>query len=193
MLRYVMDDIPTDFTARWSAGCSILAFIPTTVGLLSNSINETTAIADESVVLAIALSVSSITAFNRRFGDRPDRLTDTVFERESDGHPRIQTALSILGGLIAQSWMSRRWWKGSEAQLHTSSPVAVLVGAGVWYEVYEIARYGIIVFACPVKANVGMWIGLTQLLTLLNVLCRSLVFDTRIFHVRTGSCRFSRR
>lgn len=29
-------------------------------------------------------------------------------------------------------------------------------------------------------ANVGMWIGLTQLLTLLNVLCRSLIFDIRV-------------
>lgn len=117
MLRYVMDDIPTDFTARWSAGSSILAFISTIVGLLSNSINETTAIVDECVVLAFALAVSFTMVFNKRFGDRPNLLTDTIFEGQSDSHARIQTALAILGGLIAQSRMSRPWWKSSRRRL----------------------------------------------------------------------------
>lgn len=93
MLRCVMDNIPSDYTARWSAGASILAFVPTIVGLMSNSINETTSIADESILLAIALSMSSITVFTRRFRDRPKRLSDIVFEEQSESHARIQTAM----------------------------------------------------------------------------------------------------
>ena len=70
MLQCILNNIPSEVNARWSAGASILAFIPTIVGLMSNSIQETTSIADESVILAVALSLSSITASNVRFGDR---------------------------------------------------------------------------------------------------------------------------
>ena len=96
MLRCILDNVPSDFTARWSAGSSILAFIPTIVGLMSNSINEITSIADESVILALALSVTSITAFSRRFGDGPSRSTGTLFGEQGGKEIRIQTALSIL-------------------------------------------------------------------------------------------------
>lgn len=40
MLRCILNDIPSEVTARWNAGSSIMAFIPTIVGLLSNSIEE---------------------------------------------------------------------------------------------------------------------------------------------------------
>lgn len=189
MLRCVMDNIPSDFSARWSAGASILAFIPTIVGLMSNSINETTSIADESLILAVVLSMSSITAFTRRFGDRSKRLSETIFEDYKEGHAQIQSAVSALERLISQSRISHPWWKGGDTQIYASSFVAIVVGAGVWYEVYEITRYGIVAFACPVKANVGIWVGLSQLLTLLNVLCRSLVFDIHTVQVRSPRAR----
>ena len=79
LLRCILNNVPSDFTARWSSGASILAFIPMIVGLMSNSIQETTAIADESVLLAIALSLLSVTAFNSRFGDRAERHSVIVF------------------------------------------------------------------------------------------------------------------
>lgn len=189
MLRCILNDIPGEVTARWNAGSSILAFIPTIVGLLSNSIEETTSIADESILLAIALSMSSVTAFTRRFGDRPKRFSDIVFDGQSESHARIQTVVSIVEDLIAQSHTKSPWWKSNKAQLYSCSIVALFVGAGVWYEVYQITRYGIVVFACAVKANVAMWIGLTQLLTVFNVLCRSMMFDTRIIHIKTVGSR----
>ena len=73
MLQCVIDNVPSDFTARWSAGASILAFIPTIVGLMSNSINEITSMADESRFLAVALSITSVTAFISRLEDGPTR------------------------------------------------------------------------------------------------------------------------
>ena len=70
ILRCILNQIPCDYLARWSAGASILGFVPTIVALMSNSISEVTSIADESTVLAIALSISSVTAFNSRSGNK---------------------------------------------------------------------------------------------------------------------------
>ena len=113
MLRCILDNVPSDFTARWSAGASILAFIPTIVGLMSNSINEVTSIADESVLLAIALSITSITAFFRRFGDGPSRSTGTFFEEPGGKDARIQAALSILKNATSQIPKPLPWWQSS--------------------------------------------------------------------------------
>ena len=185
MLRCVLDNVPSDFTARWSAGASILAFIPTIVGLMSNSINEITSIADESVVLAIALSITSITAFFRRFGDGPSRSTgNTFFEEQGGKEIRIQAALSILKDATSRSPVPRPWWRSSTAHLYLLSLVALTLGAVIWYEVYEVSKYGIMTFACPVKVNVGMWVGLSQLLCLANLSGRSLLFDTRTVRFR---------
>lgn len=190
ILRCIMDDIPSDFTARWSAGASILAFIPTIVAMMSNSINEITSIADESVVLAIALSITSITTFNSRFWDQSKTLSDTIFEMQERGHTLTETAaLSMLEDLRAQSRRSRPLWQSSQMQIYALGIIAVSIGAGIWYEVYEITRYGVVVFACPVKVNIGIWVGLSQLLVLVNVLCRSLLFDVHTIHVRMGDTR----
>src|ERR1700730_12439156 len=66
MLGCVIDRWPSTYAARWSAGASILAFTPTIVGLMSNSIQEV----EESSLLATLLCVSSVTAFSSRFEDR---------------------------------------------------------------------------------------------------------------------------
>lgn len=64
MLRCTINGVPGDYPARWSAGASILAFIPTIVGLMSNSVDEITAIAEVSIFLAINISLSSVTVFS---------------------------------------------------------------------------------------------------------------------------------
>ena len=189
LLRCVMDNIPSEYTARWSAGSSVSAFIPTIVGLMSNSINEVTSIADESVILAITLSIASTTAFNSRFGDRSKRLSDTLLEEQREGRARIQTALSILKDLMAKSRRPRLWWQNSKLQVCAASLITVGVGVGVWYEVYQITRYGIAVFACPVKANVVLWVGISPLVTLLNVLCRSILFEIHTVNVDMRDAR----
>lgn len=184
ILRCIMDDIPSDFTARWSAGASILAFIPTIVGLMSNSINEVTSIADESGFLAIALSITSITAFISRFGDGPIRSSGTFFEEQRGKDARIQAALSILKDVVPQNQETRRWWQSSKMKICALGLIAAVLGAGIWYEVYEVAKYGIVTFACPIKVNIGIWVGLSQLLTLANLSCRSVLFDIRTIHIR---------
>lgn len=193
MLRCILTNIPNDFTARWSAGSSILAFIPTIVGLMSNSIGEITSIADESVLLAVALATSSTTAFSSRFGDTPKRPSDTLFKKPRERHARIQTAMSILEDVVARSRRPCPWWQSSKLQVYVTILIAFFIGALVWYEVYQITRYGVVVFACPVKSNIGVWVGLSQLLALLNVGCRSFLFDIRTIHVRTGDAGLRRQ
>ena len=39
-------------------------------------------------------------------------------------------------------------------------------------------------FACPVKVNIGIWVGLSQLLCVANLSGRSVLFDTRTVHLR---------
>lgn len=184
MLQCVIDNVPSDFTARWSAGASILAFIPTIVGLLSNSINEITSMADESWVLAVVLSMTSTTAFVSRFGDGPLRSSGTFFEEQRGKNTRIQAALSILRDMMPRTPEPLHWWQSSKMHVYALSFIAVLLGALIWYEVYEITRYGIVAFACPVKVNIGIWVGLSQLLCLANLLGRSVLFDIRTIHPR---------
>ena len=184
ILRCIINNTPSDFTARWSAGASILAFIPTIVGLMSNSIQEIISIADESVILAVALSVSSITAFNLRFGDRLERLSDMMYKETEWGHTNIQVALLALENMMVEARKLRPWWQKNNTQIYATSLIALVLGAGVWYEVYQITRYGILVFACPIKVNIVLWVALNQLLALLNVLCRSVLFEYHTTQIR---------
>lgn len=184
MLRCVIDKVPSDFTARWSAGASILSFIPTIVGLMSNSINEITSMADESGVMAFALCFTTITAFNSRFGDSPIRSSGTFFEEQRGKDIRIQVALSLLKDLMPRNPKPLHWWQSSKMHVYVLSLIALVLGAGIWYEAYEITRYGIVTFACPVKANIWIWVGLSQLLCLANLAGRPLLFDIRTIHLR---------
>lgn len=187
MLRCIFDGIPSDFLARWSAGSSILAFIPTIVLMMSNSIHETTTVAHQSVFFAVTLSLTSITTFKMRFWDRPSRLPDTIFERQKWDRARTETALSLLEELRAQSRKSRPWWQNTQMQIYALIILVMAGGAGIWYEMYQISRYGIVVFACSVRLNIGIWVGLSQFLVLLNVLCRSVLFDVHTIHLTTGA------
>lgn len=189
MLRCISDKIPNDFLARWSAGSSILAFIPTIVLMMSNSINEITRIADRSVVFAVTLSLTSITTFNIRFWDRPSRLPDIIFERQKWHRTRTEIVLSLLKELRTQSRRPHSWWQSNQMQIYALNILVIAIGAVIWYEVYDITRYGIVVFACPIRFNIGIWVGLSQFLVLLNVLCRSVSFDVHTIHVTTGEIR----
>lgn len=184
MLQCIIDNVPSDFTARWSAGSSILAFIPTIVGLMSNSIYEITSMADESSFLALALSVTSTTAFFKRFGDGPIHISGTFFEEQRGKDVRIQAALATLKDEIPRTPELLPWWQSRRMHICVLSLTAVVLGAVIWYEVYEVTKYGIITFACPIKVNIGIWVGLSQLLCLANLLGRSVLFDIRTIHLR---------
>lgn len=69
MQRFVFDGIFSDCPAHCSVGASILAFIPTIGGLMSNSIDEIVASPMVSMVLAIAIALPSVTVLSTRLGD----------------------------------------------------------------------------------------------------------------------------
>ena len=195
-LRCIIDKVPSDFPARWSSGASILAFIPTIVALLSNSIDEVSSIADESRLLAVALSLSFVTAFILRSRGNTDMPSDSFFADASmSGSDRSQLAWAKL-----ETWMSNRkiqplksWRPPWRISKYAICILLVALGALIWYEVYEISRYGIITFACPVKVNVGIWVGMSQLLVLLNVGCRHYAFDIRVVRFRHRDFGLQRR
>ena len=183
MIRYILSTVPSDVTARWSAGANILAFVPTIVALLSNSIHEVAAIADESIVLAVALSLSSVTAFTSRFGDVPVRASEGFFGEKDENRKaerlrgmweKIEKHMEKVKGQGLTPW-----WRHRRLKVGMLYILLLALSAGIWYEVYETTRYGVIVNACPIKVNVGLWVGLSQLLTLLNVMCRKFAFDIR--------------
>ena len=76
------------------------------------------------------------------------------------------------------------WWQNYNTQIYATSLFALFLGVGVWYEVYEITRYGIIVFACPIKVNIVIRVAVSQLLALSNVLCRSVLFEFHAIQIR---------
>ena len=67
--RCIFEGVFSNYPARWSAGASILAFIPTIVVLMSNNIDEVTAFAKEPIFLAITISLSSVTIFSSPLED----------------------------------------------------------------------------------------------------------------------------
>lgn len=182
ILRCVLDKVPSDYTARWSAGASILAFIPTVVALMSNSITEISSTADKSSTLAVILSLSSVTAFISRFEDAPTRSSHTFFHNDHNRNTEhLQSAWTTIHRLMIDKERRRHSssWRGRNAQCCAFCVVLLVLGAGIWYEVYQISKYGILVNACPIKVNVGLWVGLSQLLALVNVACRGYFFDIR--------------
>ena len=185
MLRCIASNVPTDFALRWSAGANILAFIPTIVGFMSNSIDEIVALSDDSLLLAITLSVSSVTSFNLRLGDRREDIFDTF------SNDRVQLLCSKIEECVEHSQVPRKpWWERGNATLpYICGIVAFIIAAGVWYQVYEIMTYGVVVFACPVKANIVVWVGLSQALVLFNITSRSVLFTTATLHVEAGNSR----
>lgn len=187
ILRCTIDNVPSEYPARWSSGASILAFIPTITALLSNSINEVSSIADKSILLAVVLSLSSVTAFNYRFRDKSDTPSDAIFTESSVGSDRPQAAWAKLENLMLNTEKKGpiSWWLRRNTYYYAICLILFAFSASIWYEIHQTAKYGIITFACPVKVNVGIWAGLSQLLVLLNVGCRHCAFDIRTIHFRS--------
>lgn len=195
ILRCIIDNVPSEFSARWSSGASILAFIPTITALLSNSINEVSSIADESILLAVTLSLSSVTAFNYRFRDKTNTPSDPIFTKPSVGSDRPQAAWAKLESVMSNTEKKGPipWWLRWNTCKYAMCLILFALSASIWYEVYQTTKHGIVTFACPVKVNVSIWAGLSQFLTLLNVGFRHCAFDTRIIHFRSREVELQTR
>ena len=139
--------------------------------------------AEESVLLAALLCVSSVTAFSSRFEDRdadgpPVLRHKRAFTRES--------AVEDIADVVrANTPKGAKAWQDTHLQNLCAGVLLVGLSAGIWWEVYQVTRYGIITFACPVKVNVGLWVGLAQLLGLLNIALRHHLFDVRKIHFQS--------
>lgn len=184
IVRCILQQIPNDFPPRWSAGSSILAFMPTIVGLMSNSITEITIVAETSTLLAILLCFCSVTSFSTRF---THELINEIHVSHDPPTARLQAAWEDMKMTIQNRNSDSNWWNKTKVQDAGLSLTLVALIGGVWYEVYQISRYGVITFACPVKTNVGVWVALSQTVTLLNCLGRDFLYDIRKIYFRSTS------
>ena len=182
MLQCTLDNVPGDYSARYSAGASILSLIPTIVGLMSNSVDEITAIAEESIFLAIAISLSSVTVFSSRLGDK---ITSAKLGDRGTGPEYWQAMRDNIRELVKENRQTHsRHWRNTRTQDLVIGIIMIGSSTMIWYQLFQITRYGIITFACPVKVNIMIWAVLGQSLTLLNVFWRKNLFDYRRIHIR---------
>ena len=190
MLACILDNVTSDYPARWSAGGSILAFIPTIVGLMSNSIDEVAAIAEESMVLAIAVSLSSVTTFSSRLGDK---ITSVKLDYQYMTPEYLQAAHDSIKEAI-QNKRQKHWWGWRNTRSQDAFIGIAIVGIStlIWYELYLVTRYGIVTFSCPVKVSVILWALLGQSLTLLGIFTRRYSYDSRRIHIKRWNGRARR-
>ena len=189
ILRCILNNVTSDFPARWSAGASILSFVPTVVGLMSNSMNENMRIAEQSVFLATALSLSSVTTFTSRFIDVSANTAEFSLERRTRQARSLDDAWASLCWLVHQKCPENRskWWPQPDF-LAFSFGVLLLASSGaLWFEVYKTSQQGIVTFACRIKTNVYVWVGLSQLFALLSLASRRLLFLTSRIYLGPGN------
>lgn len=184
IVRCILQQIPSDFPPRWSAGSSILAFVPTIVGLMSNSITEIIIVAETSTLLAIPLCFCSVTSFSSRFTHEHINEIHVSHDPPTAG---LQAAWEDMKMMIQKRNSDSNRWNNTKVQDAGLSLTLAALSGGVWYEVYQISRYGVITFACPVKINIGVWVALSQTVTLLNCLGREILYDHRKIHFRWTS------
>lgn len=180
-LKCILQNVAADYSARWGAGASILAFIPTIVGLMSNSVDEIVLIAEESPTLAVLLSLCSVTAFVSRFGegsesDRSFNIDDVINELRD----QLSEAEDIDKAIVR--W--RRWQR--VLILATALSMLSASSIAVWYSVYNIATYGTIVFSCPSRVHAPLWAALAQLLATGNVLLRRYTIQSTAISLQTS-------
>lgn len=183
-LRCVISQATGDYQTFWSSAASILAFIPTIVGMLSNSIEEIVAIADESPGLALLLALSSTTSFSSRFAnaEAPD-----MFE-QYDGYilAAKKSIVHLVSKRVRQNERSRgeRWVKNQTLHMAVAMTSLIVCSGGIWYSVWTLTRYGCVVWSCPTKLHTSLWVALCQVLAVLNIALRSSVFRTEQLTLR---------
>ncbi|MDI1487883.1 MAG: hypothetical protein OHK93_007156 [Ramalina farinacea] len=187
MLGCIIDRVLHDYPARWAAGASILAFIPTIVGLMSNSVDEIAAVAEESLFLAISISLSSVTVFSSRLGDHMTAAKPSYQNIHSE---YLQTTRNHILELLKHNKQNHsKGWRNTRTQDTVVGTLMIGISVLIWWQLFEVTRYGIVTFACPVKVNVFLWAALGQFWTLLNVGLRRYSFNYRkvYFKVKSGA------
>ena len=172
ILHCIIATAPTDYTARWSAGSSILLIIPTVVGLMSNTVEEISYVAEESLLMAILLSMSSVTTFTSRF-------FQTVPAGKFEYYPGYLLATQTeIVHLLKKNGRTDDPFRGRFLIKIAGVLVAGLVATSWYMIIFWISKYGVIVYSCSGQYNVAIWAGLSQLLTIVNLLLRRYAFET---------------
>ncbi|KAI9723411.1 MAG: hypothetical protein M1812_001295 [Candelaria pacifica] len=171
-LTCILSDVPPEYTARWSAGASILAFIPTIVGLMSNSVEEIGLIAEDSPALATLLSMSSVTAFSTRFAGSSSGYG--VFEHHpayvEAAHAQIKRLLEVSG--IDGRRSTRQWQLYHSGLVLLAEFMLIVLSAMVWYCTWALGNWGVVVFSCPWSMHAAIWVGLRQVVAITDILLR---------------------
>ena len=190
LLRCILDNVFSDYPARWSAGASILAFIPTISALMSNSIEEVTTLAEESIFLALAISLSSVTVFSSRLGDKIGASKPGYQDLKSKNVQLLRDRIFEM--LENNKQTHSRLWRNTRMQDAFLGTSIMGTSILIWVELFQVTRYGIITFACPVKVSVFLWVFLGQVLTILNIFLRSKSFQYRKKHLKALNGRARR-
>ncbi|PSS18816.1 hypothetical protein M430DRAFT_35221 [Amorphotheca resinae ATCC 22711] len=183
-LRCILYQATGDYPTYWSSAASILAFIPTIVGLLSNSIEEIVALADEAPMLALLLALSSTSSFSSRFTDSE---APQMFEQHA-GY--ILAAERSIVHLVSKSLHHNergrggRWFKNEKFHMGVAMTALIVCTGAVWFSVWMLTCYGCVVWSCPVKLHTSLWVALSQVLAVLNIALRSSVFRTEQITLR---------
>ncbi len=85
VLGCILDSVKAAVQGRWSAGASILAFIPTIVAMTSNSVEEVVLTSEESLLLAVLLCLCSVTVLTTRLDQFSATGSERIGERNSRG------------------------------------------------------------------------------------------------------------
>ena len=180
ILHCIISTSPPDYNARWGAAASILTSIPTIVGLMSNSIEEISTVAEESLSMAILLSLSSVTTFTSRF-------TQTRSASAFEFYPGYLDALRAqIVELLRKNGRKGHPFQG-RLLLGIASVLVAMLGAITWYMLVLVTKFGVIVYACSSHFNILLWAGLSQLLTIVNLLLRRYTFETLVIPLNDNS------
>ena len=183
-LQCILSAVDPYRSARWSAGASILAFIPTIVGLMSNSIDEVVLAAEESPLLAYLLCLCTVTTFTSRFGER--RTDDYSMSKEAV-LSSVERQLDELRKKVSRVDQSR-----ASSLLRTVSmtllPILLAACAvAVWYSIAQITTYGVVVFACSIQLNPIIWAGVTQVVCISSLWLRRYTIQCYVVKLQSRS------
>ncbi|KAF2230773.1 hypothetical protein EV356DRAFT_508242 [Viridothelium virens] len=104
LLRCILDNAPSRYSAHWSAAASILVFVPTIVGLMSNNIDELVIAVEELTLLAAIHSLPAVTSFISRIGGvGSQRVRATLFSQTIWDDATVRSYGNIVQKLVT-SW-----------------------------------------------------------------------------------------
>lgn len=140
-LKCVLNTVDQAAQGRWSAGAAILAFIPSIAALISNSIDDVVLVSEESRLLALALSLCSLTVFPSRFGGERHELRATAAIQEELKYYIVRACENQDFSRQSSLWSYHAVFGGTLALLLACCVL-------IWYPTIMISENGVVIFSC---------------------------------------------